>query len=67
MVMKTKKGRGMGCCGLVSLNDHRIILTVSSKLCQGMVCMHLHEALGRLVKVGFDRVVMMWDVKQLVQ
>uniref|UniRef100_A0A183U4R4 WD_REPEATS_REGION domain-containing protein n=1 Tax=Toxocara canis TaxID=6265 RepID=A0A183U4R4_TOXCA len=46
---------------------HLTPLAVSSELRQGVVCMHLQEALGRLVTVGFDRVIMIWDVKQLVQ
>ncbi|VDK18911.1 unnamed protein product [Anisakis simplex] len=41
-------------------------LAVISELRQGVVCMHLQETLGRLVTVGLDRVIMIWDVKQLV-
>lgn len=42
-------------------------LAVSSELRQGVVCMHMQETLGRLVTVGLDRIIMIWDVKQLVR
>lgn len=41
-------------------------LSVISELRQGVTCMHLQESIGRLVTVGTDRVIMIWDVKQLV-
>uniref|UniRef100_A0A8R1U2L6 FYVE-type domain-containing protein n=1 Tax=Onchocerca volvulus TaxID=6282 RepID=A0A8R1U2L6_ONCVO len=41
-------------------------LAVISKLHQGIICMHLQESTGRLVTAGSDRILMIWDVKQLV-
>ncbi|MCP9263840.1 WD repeat and FYVE domain-containing protein 2 [Dirofilaria immitis] len=41
-------------------------LAVVSKLRQGVMCMHLQESTGRLVTAGSDRILMIWDVKQLV-
>uniref|UniRef100_A0A0R3RI87 FYVE-type domain-containing protein n=1 Tax=Elaeophora elaphi TaxID=1147741 RepID=A0A0R3RI87_9BILA len=41
-------------------------LAVVSELRQGVVCMHLQESTGRLVTAGSDRILMIWDVKQLI-
>uniref|UniRef100_A0A183EDF1 WD_REPEATS_REGION domain-containing protein n=1 Tax=Gongylonema pulchrum TaxID=637853 RepID=A0A183EDF1_9BILA len=41
-------------------------LAIVSELRQGVTCMHLQESTGRLVTAGVDRVLMIWDVKQLV-
>ncbi|VDN04595.1 unnamed protein product [Thelazia callipaeda] len=41
-------------------------LAVISELREGVTCMHLQESSGRLVTAGSDRVLMIWDVKQLV-
>jgi len=39
-------------------------LASSTDLRIGVSCMHLDETSGRLVTVGFDRVIMIWDIKR---
>jgi len=41
-------------------------LASTTDLRVGIACMHLQETTGRLVTVGFDRVIMIWDIKALI-
>jgi len=41
-------------------------LAVSIELRQGVACMDLDETKGRLLTIGYDRMLMLWDVKPFV-
>jgi len=41
-------------------------LAVSIELRQGVACMDLDEVKGRLLTIGYDRMLMLWDVKPFV-
>uniref|UniRef100_A0A7E4ZUI4 FYVE-type domain-containing protein n=1 Tax=Panagrellus redivivus TaxID=6233 RepID=A0A7E4ZUI4_PANRE len=41
-------------------------LAIQCELNKGVAAMHLQEELGRLVAVGYDRTIMIWDVRKLL-